>query len=80
MLGDLGLNIRVVAEIIANVGGVVKLVLTNFGNDQVGTDNLKVLFLSGKNFDSFFQTSFNPTERVKKNTIGSNVIGNLNLL
>ena len=80
MLGDLGLNIRVVAEIIANVGGVVKLVLTNFSNDQVRSDNLKVSCLRRKYFDSSFQTSFNPTERVKKNTIGSNVIGNLNLL
>ncbi len=80
MPGHLGLHIRVVAEIIANVGGVIKLVLTNFSNDQVGTDNLKISCLRRKYVDSFFPTSFNPTERVKKNTIGSKVIGNLNLL
>ena len=41
MFSDLGLNISVVVQVIANVGGVIKLVLTNFSNDQVGSDNLK---------------------------------------
>ena len=42
VFGDLGLHISVVVEVIANVGGVIKLVLTNFSNDQVGSNNLKI--------------------------------------
>ena len=42
VFSDLSLNTSVVVEVIANVGGVIKLVLTNFSNDQVGSNNLKI--------------------------------------
>ena len=44
VFSDLSLNTSVVVEVIANVGGVIKLVLTNFSNDQVGSDNLKISY------------------------------------
>ena len=42
MFSDLCLHISVVVEVIANVGGVIKLVLANLSNDQVWSDNLKM--------------------------------------